>query len=78
MAIVARQENAAPEPKGTQLDIEKTAIDRACDAVRGFQSGKTTAGAVGQALRAVALADLAVVAVGTRLPVATLKTLRGE
>lgn len=78
MAINTTQKEAAAEPKGTQLDIEATAVDRACKAVRDFQSGKTTAKAVGEALRAVSLAELQWVSLGTRVPRPLLSEMRGN
>lgn len=77
MALKTDQKEAAQEPAGTQLDIEKTAVDRAVKALRDYQGGKSTVRQVGEALRAVSLPDLTWVSLGTRIPVPQLRALRG-
>lgn len=67
----------ANEPKGTQLDIEITNLDRAIRAVRDFQKGAATVSFVRAAMKAIPAEDLATVALATRVPSGQLEKLRG-
>lgn len=65
----------AKEP--TQLDIEKNASDRAAQAVRDFQKGQATQTFVRACLNDLTENQLLWVSIATRLPMGTLRALKG-
>lgn len=65
----------ATDPKDNKtVDIESTKTDRAIQAVKAFQAGKATVAFTRQAVRE-ALDDVEIVSLGTRVPVAQLRSL---
>lgn len=66
-----------PNKPPMQTDIELEPVDQAARAVREYQAGKTTTAYVRARLSAIAVEDLELVAIATRVPVGTLRKLRG-